>query len=176
MALLDTQGKFVLISLETTDSFIFDLFPTRDQGIQSTDRANWEEQDVTIGTKPLIYSSKQPRKISVPELILDGSRTNESIGPKIDALRKLGLEHKRKVIVNGVTKISNAAPPALLAIWGDRQERCVMEELVVTETVFTKNGDPLRARISLQLVEIQKVREVVTSSAIPLDDGPPVGG
>ena len=50
MGLLDTAGKFVLISLETPDSFIFDLFPNE---IQGTDRTNWEEQDVSIGTKPL---------------------------------------------------------------------------------------------------------------------------
>jgi Contractile injection system tube protein len=159
MGLIDTAGKFVLISLETPDSFIFDFFPKE---IQGTDRANWEGQDVSIGTKPLFYSSTEPRKISVPELMLDGTRTNQDIGGQIDRLRKLKQE------------TPNGAPPALLAIWGDRQQRCVMEEVMIAETFFTPAGDPLRARVSLQLVELQEEREVVTSTVTPIDA--PVGG
>ena len=151
---LPDVGKFVLISLETPDSFVFDRFPNQ---IQSTDRANWEEQDVSIGTKPLFYSSTEPRKISVPELMLDSTRDGGDIGDQIDRLRKLKQETK------------SGAPPALLAIWGDRQQRCVMEEVTIAETFFTPAGDPLRARVSLQLVELQEQHEVVTSSVSPLD-------
>jgi hypothetical protein len=159
--LLDTAGKFVLISLETPDSFIFDFFPKE---IQSTDRANWDEQEVSIGTKPLFYSSSQPRKISVPELVLDSTReVGTDIGGQIDRLRKLKQETK------------HGAPPALLAIWGDRQQRCVMEEVTIAETFFTPAGDPLRARVSLQLVELQEQREVVSSTVTAIDDLNPLG-
>lgn len=160
MGLLDTAGKFVLISLETPDSFIFDLFPNE---IQSTDHANWEPQDVSIGTKPLFYSSTEPRKISVPELMLDSTRDGGDIGDQIDRLRKLKQETSR------------GAPPALLAIWGNRQQRCVMEEVMIAETFFTPAGDPMRARVSLQLVELQEQRESVTSTVTPLDDFNPLG-
>ena len=161
MGLLDTAGKFVLISLETPDSFIFHFFPKE---IQSTDRANWESQDISIGTKPLFYSSTEPRKISVPELMLDSTReVGTDIGDQIDRLRKLKQETK------------NSAPPALLAIWGDRQQRCVMEEVMIAETFFTPAGDPVRARVSLQLVELQEQREVVTSTVNPIEDFNPLG-
>ena len=99
----------------------------------------------------------------MPDLRLEGTRTNESIGPQIDALRKLKQETK------------NGAPPALLVIWGDRQQRCVMEEVSIAETFFTPAGDPLRARVSLQLVELQEQHEVVTSSVTPIDDLNPLG-
>ena len=150
MALMDLSGKFALISLETPDSFMFDYFPRE---IQGTDRANYEAQDVTRGTKPLFYSSSEPRRIQVPELTLDGTRTGESIGDQIDRLRALKNETKQ-----------TGAPPALLAIWGDRQQRCVMEEVMIAENFFTPAGDPLRARVSLQLVELQEEGEAVSST------------
>jgi hypothetical protein len=147
MGLLDTQGKFVLISLETPDSFIFQFFPKE---IQGTDRANWEPQDVSIGTKPLFYSSTEPRRISVPELVLDSTRDGGDIRDQIDRLRRLKAETK------------GGAPPVLHAVWGDYQMRCVLEECVIAENFFTRAGDPQRARVSLQLVEIQEQREIVT--------------
>lgn len=156
--LLDTQGKLVLISLETPDYFIFELFPTRDQGIQETDRVNWEPQDVSIGTKLLFYSNSELRKISIPEVILEGTRTNESIGPQIDKLRALKNELPKA-----------GAPPALLVVYGDRQQRCVMEEVSITQTVFTPAGNPLRARVSLQLIELQEEHEAVSVTVKEVD-------
>src|SRR5258708_3048182 len=137
MAMLDTAGKFVLISLETPDSFIFELFP---HAIQSTDHANWEAQDVSRGTKPLFYANGEPRKISVPECWLDGTEKNQPVNDSIDKLRAL----KNEIPKTG-------APPALLAIWGDRQQRCVMEDVMIEEQFFTSAGNPLRARVTLQL-------------------------
>jgi hypothetical protein len=157
--LADLAGKYALISLETSAHFIFDLFPVQ---IQSTDRANWEAQDVTRGTKPLFYSSSEPRRISVPDLMIDGSRTGETINDQIDALRELKNELP-----------NTGAPPALLSVYGERQQRCVLEEVVVTEIFpFTAGGDPMRARVNLQLVELQ---EEGTAVSVTVNDevGPP---
>ncbi len=169
--LVDLAGKFALISLETPDSFMFDLFPKE---IQVTDRANWEPQDVSRGTKPLFYASGEPRKISVPELMLDGTRTGESIGDQIDRLRGLKKEiDQARALALQIP--FTGAPPALLAIWGDRQQRCVMEEVMIAENFFTAAGDPLRARVSLQLIELQEESEAVTSSVKEADAFNPAG-
>lgn len=150
------SDNFVLINLEGQDSFVFDFFPRE---IQGTDRANWEPQDVTIGMKPLFYANREPRRLSVPEVYLDGTLTGESVGEQIDALRALRLE---------LPKLGR--PPALLAVYGDRQLRCVLEEVTITEEAFWSEGNPLRARVSLQLIELQEWSEFVNSTVTPLDD------
>jgi hypothetical protein len=140
-------GNFVLINLEGPDPnamamFVFDFFPSK---IQSTDRANWEAQDTTIGVKPLFYGNREPRKLSVTELVLDATDTiGDSITPQINALRNLQVETR------------NGTPPALLAVWGDEQLRCVLEEVQIERQFFDKRGMPTRAQVSLQLVELQE--------------------
>jgi len=132
-----------LINLEGGDSFVFQFFPT---DIDTTRRANWEPQDTTIGTKPIFYGNRDPKRISVPQLWLDGSDTNESVTPDILALFAL----QNEVAPRG-------RPPALLAAWGDRQERCVLEEVVIGEKFFAEvGGHPIRATVSLQLLELQQ--------------------
>ena len=150
------SDNFVLINLEGRDSFVFDLFPKE---IQGTDRANWEPQDVTIGMKPLFYANREPRRVSVPELYLDGTRTGESVNDQIDALRSLKDELP-----------SIGRPPALLAVWGARQQRCVLEEVTITEELFWSEGNPMRARVSLQLLELQEQREAVHSTVKDVAD------
>ena len=142
MPLVDLTGKFALISLETPDAFIFELFP---KNIQTTHRANWEPQEVTRGMKPLFYSNGEPARLSVPECWLEGSRTNTPINDDIQKLLALKNEVPRL-----------GRPPALLVSWGDEQLRCVMEEVTIDREFFARGGDPLRARCSLQLVELQE--------------------
>lgn len=159
------SSDFVLINLEGEDSFVFELFPTE---ISTTDRANWEPQDVTIGTKPIYYANGEPRRISVPEAYLDGARTNEPINDQIVALRALKNEIARL-----------GRPPALLAVWGSEQHRCVLEEVTIARNFFSNEGEPLRARVGLQLIEIQEQRESVRSTVKPVDDIDPrrdIGG
>lgn len=155
--------KFVLINLEGLDSFVFDLFP---QEVERNDRANWPSQDVTVGMKPIFYANREPGRISVPEVYLDGSRTNTPINEEIDALTAL----KDEIALLG-------RPPALLVQYGSRQHRCVMEEVTVTEEFFSADGEPLRARVRLQLLELQLPGEAVNSNVKPVPDkGTVVGG
>jgi phage protein U len=154
------SDNFVLINLEGGDSFVFDYFPRE---IQGTDRANWEPQDVTIGMKPLFYANREPRRLSIPELFFNDE---DGIGDQIDALRALKDE---------LPKLGR--PPALLAAYGDRQLRCVMEEVSITEGPFRNDGNPRHARVSLQLLELQEEGEAVHSTVSPVpDSGLVVGG
>jgi contractile injection system tube protein len=159
MALGQFYGQLVLISLETPDAFVFNLFPNK---VQSTDKANWEPQDVSIGTKPLFYGNRDPRRIAVPECWLDGTEKGESITPQINALRKLLDETK------------NGTPPALLLIYGDRQERCVLSDLSIEEQFFDRDGSPLRATVNLTLLQLQEESESV-SVVVREADGSGIG-
>lgn len=142
-----TRLAFVLINLEGAGSFFFDFFPKE---IQTTSRAAWEPQDVTIGMKPIFYANREPRRISVAEVWLDRTDLQESIQPDIENLEGLQREDPKL-----------GRPPALLAIWGEEQFRCVLEEVTVSRKWFSGEGDPLRASVSLQLLELQEETESV---------------
>lgn len=146
-------GQFVLVNQEGPGSFVFDFFPTK---INTTRRANWEAQDVVIGTKPLSYGNRDPRRITMDEIWLDGTDSGNSITDDIKLLFALQNETKKGM------------PPALAAIWGDRQEQVVLEEVSVEEQFFSSDGEPLRARVRLQFIEIQSYGE--QTSSVDRDD------
>jgi len=150
--------KFALIHLEGPGTFIFQFFPKE---IQTSRRSLWEQQEITIGTKPILYANREAKQIQVDELWLDSTETNQSIAPDIAALYALQDENPKL-----------GRPPALLAIWGDRQERCVLEQVTVVESFFTPTGEPLRARVSLQLLELQVEMEAVSSQVIDVTEIP----
>lgn len=152
-------GQFVLINLEGKGSFIFDLFPRE---IQTARRVTWEPQEITRGTKPLFYGNRDPKRISVNEVVFDGTELNQSIEPQITALYALQNEDAQL-----------ARPPVLLAVWGDRQERCVLEDVTIAEKFFSPDGVPLRAVVSLQLIEVQEQGEATSLTVNDEVEGPP---
>ncbi|MGH9941505.1 MAG: hypothetical protein ACRD9R_03985 [Pyrinomonadaceae bacterium] len=133
---------FVLVNLEGGDSFSFRLFP---EFIETSRRSNWRPQDTTIGTQPLFYGNREPRRVVVDELWLDNTDIGESLTQEIERLFTLQDETPEK-----------GRPPALLSVWGDRQERVVLEEVRVIEQRFNEDGTPIRARVSLTLIEVQE--------------------
>jgi hypothetical protein len=136
------KGKFILIPLGGPGAFIFDFFPTAP--ITHSRRANWPEQDITTGTKPLFYMNKEPREEGVQEVWLDKSDTNESITPQIEHLFAMQVE------------IQDGTPPPVLVIYGDRQDRRVLEEIHVEEMLHAPAGHPVRAKVTLTFKELQE--------------------
>ncbi|MBA3242349.1 MAG: hypothetical protein H0T60_14055 [Acidobacteria bacterium] len=134
-------NSLVLVNLEGSESFIFRFFPS---SIEVGARANWRAQDVTIGVKPLAYANREPRQIRFDGLWLDNTHTGDSITPEIEQLTKMMEETVR------------GTPPPLLALWGDRQERCVLEELTVVEEFFNADGTPIRASLQMSLLQLQE--------------------
>ena len=100
---------------------------------------------MTRGMKPLVYANGEPTRLSIPECWLEGARTNTAINDDIQKLLALKTENAKL-----------GRPPALLAAWGDEQLRCVMEEVSIDREFFMSGGDPLRAQLSLQLVQSQQ--------------------
>lgn len=129
---------FSLINLTGSETIEFDFFP---RSIRTETRNNWEQQDVTIGARPLFYANRDARTVQIDELYLDGSG-GESIAPQIEALEQLYQETER------------GSPPMLLAQWGDRSIRAVLGSMSIEEIYFSENGDPLRARVTLTLLEV----------------------
>jgi hypothetical protein len=149
-----------LINLETGDAWVFQFFPER---ITSSDRANWEPQDVTLGTKPLMYGNRDPRRITMNNVLLDSTDTGESLTKEIEELREL------------MSETDQGVPPILRLICGDSQQRVVLEELGVETEMSDPNGLPLRARLSLSFLE-HKLTERVTSRVVEPGDGfDPIG-
>jgi contractile injection system tube protein len=136
------NGKFIVINLCGDGMFVFDFFPT--EPISLSRRANWPEQDTTIGTKPLFYANRDPRKLDVQQVWLDRTFTDESITPQIEALMALQDE------------ICEGTPPPVLVLWGDRQERAVLEDIRIEETFHHQSGYPMRARVTLSFKQVQR--------------------
>ncbi|HKO43329.1 MAG TPA: hypothetical protein VJU84_08565 [Pyrinomonadaceae bacterium] len=157
------SDRFVLINLEGGESFVFQFFPRE---IETHGRANWEPQDVTIGTRPIFYANSDGHRISVQEVYLDRTDSNESIAPDIKALNAMRAEVQ-----------ALGRPPALLAAWGDESYRCVLEDVSVRRTMFAPGGEPLRASVSMQLLELQDEREAVDVVVTdpPEDSGSGIG-
>jgi hypothetical protein len=155
---MDTN--FALINLAGAGDYIFAIFP---RGVATQDRANWQPQETTIGVKPLFYANREPRQITVDEIYLDSSDTNQSLTPEIKALRRLLEETER------------GTPPPLLAAWGDRQERCVLAELNIEEEFYAPDGQPIRAKVRLVLTQLQPSGERTSSRVVEdtdTGDGP----
>lgn len=142
----------VIFNLEGAGDFSFRRFPA---GIETSVRVNWQAQDVTIGTKPLFFANREPKQLRFADLLLDSTEEGESITPDIDALTLLTQE------VDGLGR-----PPVLLAQWGDRQERCVLTDLDVFEQFFLGDGTPIRARVSLTLLQFQNDAPPATSRRV----------
>lgn len=148
------QAGLALINLEDQQAFTFQYFPAN---VQTVDRTNWGAQETTTGVKPLFYANREPRLLDFPELWLDNTTTNESLTPQIKELRKL-LEETEK-----------GTPPALLAAWGDRNERCVLQEMAIEEKFFNTDGYPIRLRIRMTLIQLQP--ETRESTSVKVVDG-----
>ncbi len=145
-------GNFALVDLERDRTVVMPFFPER---VGQNRRANWSPQDVFSGVMPLAYGNRDPQRVRV-ECWLDRSEEGESISPDIDALFALQEEGEK------------GQPPALLALWGDRVERVVLEEVDVDTEFFLPGGEPLRARVRLGLTQVQD--DLVETGVREVDD------
>ena len=134
------QAGLALINLDNQGAFTFQFFP---QTVSTKDRANWSPQETTIGVKPLFYANREPRTLDFPELWFDNTDNNQSLTPTIKELRGLFEENDK------------GTPPVLLAAWGDRNERCVLVDMSIEEQFFNTEGEPIRVKISLSLLQHQ---------------------
>jgi hypothetical protein len=142
------EFPFVLINLLNGQGFTF-IFPTE---ISLSARADWRAQNITAGSKPLLYGNTEPEELRFDSLWLDSVAAGESLSPLIVKL----VELTKKMEGAGT-------PPPLLASWGDTEFLCVMQEVTIKEKFFNSEGKPLRAEVSMTLLELQEENQPQTS-------------
>ena len=143
-----TAGVFQLIDIKSNFAYEFPFFP---ENITITERANWNPQEVTQGVKPLFYANTEPTRISIREIYLDETQTGISLKPDLDLLRLFKTELEE-----------GGPPPPMLAMWGDERLRCVMTDLLIEQILFDANGNCTRARLAIELLELQPDGESTT--------------
>lgn len=134
-------STFQLLDIESEFAFEFQFFP---EEITHRNRANWEPQNTTIGTKPLFYANSEPEVISITEAYVDYTHERVSIESDFELLKLMMTELEE-----------GGPPPALLAIYGDTQLRCVLTDLSGRKTMFTEEGEPTRLCFDIELMELQ---------------------
>lgn len=139
---------FQLIDLSSDYAFEFQYFP---ESISMQTGANWVPQDTTIGVKPLFYANGEPTVISVRDLILDNTEIDVTLKPDLDILRLFKTELEE-----------GGPPPPLLAVWGDHEERCVLVDLNIEHIYFNPAGECTRAKIGLELLQLQEDGEAIS--------------
>lgn len=131
-----------ILNLDTAANFHAISFPAE---IEIEARANWQPQNVTHSTKPLLYGNNDPKRISFNGW-LDGTGRE---------IRESIREHEQ-ALFNLMTMIpGKGRPPALLLIYGDESFRCVLESVNVRQEHFDPDGTPIRAEVSLTFLELQ---------------------
>lgn len=146
------DGTFQLIDILSDFAFEFPFFP---ESITMTERANWEPQETTIGIKPLFYANSEPLQIAVRDIYLDSTETNTSLKPDLDLLRLFKAELEE-----------GGPPPPMLAVWGDHSERCVLTDLTIEQINFDSEGNCNRAKIEIELMQLQEDGEETTVNVI----------
>ncbi len=141
-----------LINLESGDAWVFQFFPERHS---SDDRANWYPQDVSRGTKPLMYANREPQRIIMNNVLLDATDTGQSLTEEIEELRSL------------LSETDHGTPPTLRLICGDWQRRVVLEDLGVETEMSDRDGKPLRVRLNMTFVEHTLIERVTSRTVEP---------
>lgn len=149
-----------LINLDTGKVWVFQFFPPQ---LDSEDQSNWMPQDVTAGTKPLMYANTEPQRIEIADVLLDSGDNKTSLTQEVEELRALMRETDKRV------------PPTLRLICGDWQPRVVLLRMTVAREMFSRDGRLLRARLNLSFMEHRQVERVTSRFFESEDEFNPIG-
>lgn len=137
---MQQETGFSIINLRDGGGEVRLLFP---EEIETSDRANWQDADVAGGVKPIFFANSETQKISIRELCIDNTRTNESVEPTIEKLRSWMRPKGRE-----------SSPPVLQILTAGWQQRCVLTEMSVKRVFWTTGGICIRAFLTLTFEEI----------------------
>jgi len=113
------------------------------------DGAKWEEAKDQKEAPPLQYSGGQPATMSM-ELIFDTTDSGEDV--RTTWVTKL-LGFLAKNVDGKEGKSPTKRPPVCIFGWKDFTFDCVVEKLGVTYLMFSADGTPLRAKVTVNLKE-----------------------
>lgn len=101
------------------------------------------------------FHASQPEKLSLKELVLDGT----GVVPGTTKTVKQQVEELRNAVYTYVGTKHEA--PIVQVVWGSLIFYGRVEGLKFDYTLFKPNGEPLRAKISLNFVEYTSAAEIV---------------
>lgn len=134
-------GQLTIINLTGGGTFVFKRFPAE---IGTEDAANWETIDVSGGTKPLFFGNNEPQEVTIEDVMIDNTDTNQSIEPELEQLRAL-------MQPSG----NSGTPPALQIMTAGFKQRVVLKGLRIARNFFTPAGVAIRAQLGLTFTEVQ---------------------
>jgi hypothetical protein len=101
------------------------------------------------GTDPR-YKRTEPEELKL-EFILDGTQTMEGYGGDDKTFKATPVNKQIKKFLESVYEMDGEIhrPKFLLLIWGSEiRFRCVLSNLDINHTLFNKQGEPLRAKLT----------------------------
>ncbi|GGC76733.1 CIS tube protein [Undibacterium terreum] len=101
------------------------------------------------------FHASQPEKLTLKELVLDGTGAVPGLTKSV----KAQVESLRNTVYTYVGTKHEA--PIVQVVWGSLIFYGRAEGLKFDYTLFKANGEPLRAKISLNFVEYQSASEIV---------------
>ncbi|PRC93446.1 hypothetical protein S2091_1833 [Solimicrobium silvestre] len=105
------------------------------------------------------FNASQPEKLSLKELVLDGT----GVVPGTTKTVKQQVESLRSAVYTYVGTKHEA--PIVQVVWGSLIFYGRVEGLKFDYTLFKPNGEPLRAKISLNFIEYTSTAEIVKEEA-----------
>ena len=101
----------------------------------------------------LEFTGAEGRSMTL-ELLFDGYETNSSVAGKVDTLNTMA-----SVLNPGDKDETKRRPHLCVATWGGALKgfQCVIENLTVKYTMFSKEGVPLRATCTVKLKEADAI-------------------
>lgn len=118
--------------------------------ISFTRTISWTKNDGNRGTTLLpkiSFSSVDPYKFTLKQLLFDTYETKESVMKHIDIIKQ-GVET--------IKQQPDSRPPVYKFIWDKEYFLCVMTSLTYTLNMFLSDGTPVRALVDISLQEVDK--------------------
>src|ERR1044071_235035 len=121
------------------------------------DASKWQEQEATRRQPELQYTGGERRRLSM-ELFYDTYEANTDVRKETGKLQEL-------LVVTTDNGNNGKRPPVVELSWGLAEShvgfpfRCVLESLKQQFTLFTSDGKPVRAKVSVSFKEYELPKE-----------------
>jgi hypothetical protein len=148
--------KFVIGTVDGGDANAIEIiaqYNPKELSLQA--QATWQATNgngkkASGSSQALAWNGTAPQTMTA-ELLFDGVEENISVRPLIDAL--IALTEPREM--NDTDNAWLRRPPLCVAIWGsdERKFRCIVQTVQTKITMFSRQGQPLRATCTVSLME-----------------------
>ncbi len=128
--------------------------PTGETNNGNTNQASSQNMGIHLE-----FTGAQGRTLTV-ELLFDGYEEQATGKYKVNVAKRVSdLEKLASVIKPNSDIAKERTPPRCIVVWGTTMQsfRCVIESLSTKYTMFSAQGDPLRATCTVKLKEVDTI-------------------